>query len=238
MSVDQLIERDVPREIKIVKDVIPNAYSSVEISFGQTRVLVTATVEENVPPFLRDQGKGWVTGEYAMLPCSTNTRIRRERKGPSGRTQEIQRLIGRSLRSIVDLEALGERTITIDCDVIVADGGTRTASISGAYVALKLAVDRLKFEKKINTNPITHQVAALSVGINREGKVIADLNYAEDSTCETDLNLVLTKELEFVEVQGTAEESPFNMDYFQAIIKTGQKAIQKVFEAQDQALGN
>jgi ribonuclease PH len=237
MSFEKLIHRDNTRPIEIKTNVIPYAYSSLEISFGQTKVLVTCSMEEKVPPFLRDQGKGWITAEYAMLPNSTHSRIKRERKGPSGRTQEIQRLIGRSLRSVVDLDKLGELTLTFDCDVIVADGGTRTTSISGAYIALDLAIKRLMQERLIKENPITHQLAAISVGIDKDGKVIADLNYEEDSQCQTDLNLVMTNALEFVEIQGTAEEKPFDHEYFMAMLEVGKRSITNVIKAQNQALG-
>ena len=231
-----LISRNTPRKIKFTKNVNHYAYGSVIVEFGNTKVHVTATVEESVPGWMRGSNKGWVTGEYSMLPSSTHTRSRRERSKVGGRTQEIQRLIGRSLRAIVDLEKLGERSIVVDCDVLVADGGTRTASISGAYVALKLAVDKLTGEGKLSADPIKEPIAALSVGISKENKVIADLNYEEDSSCETDMNIVMTKSGKFVELQGTAEGEPFSQDYLMGIIECAQVAIKDVFQAQDEAL--
>ncbi|MCB9096035.1 MAG: ribonuclease PH [Halobacteriovoraceae bacterium] len=230
------ILRDTPREINIQTKINPYAAGSVIVSFGNTKVHVTATVEESVPPWMRDSKKGWVTAEYAMLPSSTHTRSRRERKGISGRSQEIQRLIGRSLRAAIDLEKLGERTITIDCDVLVADGGTRTTSISGAYVALALAIRKLQSEGKISKSPLTHQIAAISVGVTRDGAIISDLNYDEDSSCETDMNIVMTKSGEFVEVQGTAEGKPFSREEFNALIECAEKSLKIIFEKQDAAL--
>src|SRR5690606_21450182 len=172
-----LIKRDTPRPIKFTTGINPYAAGSVIAEFGNTKVHITANVQESVPSFLKGKGQGWVTAEYAMLPSSTHTRSDRERKGPSGRTQEIQRLIGRSLRSIVDMKKLGERSILIDCDVIVADGGTRTTSISGAYVALEMAVKKLMSSGLLSENPIKDGLAAISIGINNADEVIADLNY-------------------------------------------------------------
>jgi ribonuclease PH len=171
-----------------------------------------------------------------MLPGSTHTRSRRERSKIGGRTYEIQRLIGRSLRSVVDLVALGERSIVVDCDVLVADGGTRTASITGAYVALKLAIKKLMDQGELKQDPITEQLGSISIGINRDGKIIADLNYDEDSTCKTDMNLVMTRSGKFVEIQGTAEEEPFSMDELNGILETANKAMEGIYKAQDQAL--
>ncbi len=205
-------------------------------SFGQTKVHVTVMVEESVPPFLKGKNQGWITAEYSMLPASGNTRIRRERDKVSGRTQEIQRLIGRSLRAVVDLEKLGERSLLIDCDVIVADGGTRTTSISAAYVALKLAVKKLMQQGLLSTDPIKDQLAAISVGLTKQGEVIADLNYIEDSTCETDMNVVMTASNKFVEVQGTAEGEPFSYEYLNELIECAKGALKVVFEAQNQAI--
>jgi ribonuclease PH len=185
---------------------------------------------------MKGQGRGWVTAEYAMLPGSTHTRIRRETKGPKGRTQEIQRLIGRSLRAVVDLEKLGERVINIDCDVMVADGGTRTTSISGAYIALELAVKKLMAEGVLSESPIKEPLAALSVGISKEGDVIADLNYEEDSTCETDMNIVMTKAGNFIEVQGTAEGEPFSPAELTDLLDCAKSALEDVFKAQEKAL--
>ncbi len=230
-----LIKRNTPRKIKITPNINPYAAGSVLVEFGNTKVHVTATVEETIPSWMRDQKKGWVTGEYSMLPTSTHTRSRRERKGPSGRTQEIQRLIGRSMRAALNLEKLGERTVTLDCDVLVADGGTRTASISGAFVALKIALESLIKEGKISENPIKEQIAALSVGIDSEGKIIADLNYEEDSSCETDMNIVMTRSGKFVEVQGTAEGEPFSREYLEQLLNVASTALEDVFAEQDAA---
>src|SRR5690606_30064331 len=175
-----LIKRDTPRPIKFTPGINPYAAGSVIAEFGNTKVHITASVQESVPPFLKGKGQGWVTAEYAMLPSATHTRSDRERKGASGRTQEIQRLSGRSLRSIVDLKHSGERSILIDCDVIVADGGTRTTSISGAYIALEMAVKKLMKEGLLKETPIKEALAAISIGINKQNEVIADLNYVED----------------------------------------------------------
>jgi ribonuclease PH len=193
-------------------------------------------VEEGVPPFLKGKGEGWLTAEYSMLPSSTHTRIKRERNGASGRTQEIQRLIGRSLRAIVDLKKLGERTIQIDCDVIVADGGTRTTSISGAYVALSLAVKKLISDGLIKESPLSDQLGAISVGINKNGKIIGDLNYEEDSSCETDMNIVMTKTGKFIELQGTAEGAPFSDEQLVALISCAKSCLGVVFTKQDEVL--
>jgi ribonuclease PH len=231
-----IIERVQPREIKFTSGINPYAAGSVIAEFGNTKVHITASVEESVPRFLKDQGQGWVTAEYSMLPSSTHTRNRRERSKVSGRTQEIQRLIGRSLRAVVDMEKLGERSIQIDCDVLVADGGTRTTSISGAYVALEMAVKKLMSEGLLTENPIKEPLAALSVGISSEGKVIADLNYEEDSTCETDMNIVMTKSGKFIEVQGTAEGEAFSRDELNAIIDCATESLTYVFKAQEEAL--
>jgi ribonuclease PH len=206
------------------------------VEFGNTKVQVTATVEESVPKFMKGLGKGWVTAEYAMLPSSTHTRNRRERSKVSGRTQEIQRLIGRCLRAVVDLEQLGERSITVDCDVLIADGGTRTASVSGAYVALELACRKLIEKGILVKNPVREPLGALSVGINKNGKVIADLNYEEDSQCETDMNIVMTREGKFIEIQGTAEGAPFSKDQLEALLQCADSALKNVFLEQDRVL--
>lgn len=235
-SYSQLIARSTPREIKYTTNPNPYAKGSVIAECGKTKVYITVTVEESVPPFLKGKGEGWLTAEYSMLPSSTHSRIKRERNGASGRTQEIQRLIGRSLRSIIDLKKIGERTVQIDCDVIVADGGTRTTSISGAYVALKLATEKLLAEKLITENPIIEQLAAISVGINADGKVIADLNYDEDSSCETDMNIVMTRKGEFVEIQGTAEKRPFTHNQMMALLESATSCLQIIFNKQDEAL--
>jgi len=203
-------EPDQLRPIAIERGFTRHAEGSVLVAFGDTRVICTASVEEGVPAFLKGRGQGWVTAEYGMLPRSTHTRTDREaaRGKQSGRTQEIQRLIGRSLRAVIDLEALGERTVKLDCDVIQADGGTRTASVTGAFVALHDAVARLQERGALAASPIRDFVAAVSVGLH-EGVAILDLDYAEDSRCDTDMNVVMTGSGGFVEVQGTAEGSPF-----------------------------
>lgn len=233
-----LIKRDTTREIKFETNINPYAHGSVMASFGNTKVHVTAMVQEGVPPFLKGQGKGWVTSEYSMLPASGNSRIQRERGKVSGRTQEIQRLIGRSLRAVIDLEKLGERTLMVDCDVIVADGGTRTTSITGAYIAVELAVKKLIQQGLISESPVKEQLAAVSIGINKEGNIIADLNYVEDSTCETDMNLVMTASGKFVEIQGTAEGEPFSMQQLQAILDCGNKCLADVFKKQIEAINS
>ncbi|MCR9204633.1 MAG: ribonuclease PH [Halobacteriovoraceae bacterium] len=231
-----LIQRETPREIKFTTGINPYAAGSVIAEFGNTKVHITATVEDSVPPWIKGSGKGWVTAEYNMLPGSTHTRSRRERSKVGGRTYEIQRLIGRSLRAIVDLESMGEISVQVDCDVLVADGGTRTTSISGAYVALAIAFNKLLAEGKISKNPLTSQLGAISVGVNKEGKIIADLNYEEDSSCETDMNIVMTRAGEFVEIQGTAEEKPFNREQLNAILEAAEKSLQVVFKEQDKVI--
>lgn len=231
-----LIEREQPRKAKFTPHINPYAAGSVIAEFGNTKVHITASVEEGVPPWMKGQGRGWVTAEYNMLPSSTHTRNRRERSKVSGRTQEIQRLVGRALRSIVDMEKLGERTVVVDCDVLVADGGTRTTSVSGAYVALSLAVQKLMAEKLILESPLKDGLAAISVGVNKQGRVIADLNYEEDSTCETDMNIVMTASGRFVEVQGTAEGEPFSREQFDALCDCAQLALEPIFAAQQLVL--
>jgi ribonuclease PH len=233
-----LIKRDTPRPIKFTPHINPYAHGSVMAEFGNTKVHITASVQESVPPFLKGKGQGWLTAEYAMLPSATHTRSDRERKGPSGRTQEIQRLIGRSLRSIVDLTKLGERTIMLDCDVIVADGGTRTTSISGAYVALEMAIKKLMKDGLLKENPIKEGLAAISIGINKNDEIIADLNYEEDSSCGTDMNIVMTSNGKFVEVQGTAEGEPFSMEHLQALLACAQTALKTVMKEQKAVLDN
>jgi len=207
--------------------------------FGDTRVLCNATVEERVPVWMRGQGSGWVTGEYGMLPRATHTRSAREaaRGKQSGRTMEIARLIGRSLRAVTDLAALGERTVTLDCDVLQADGGTRTAAISGAYVALALALDRMTKNRKLKSNPLHGQVAAVSVGIYR-GDAVLDLDYAEDSEAETDMNVVMNDAGRFIEVQGTAEGHAFSDDEFKTMLGLARVGIEQVVELQNQALAD
>jgi ribonuclease PH len=223
------------RVVRFTPDFTRHAEGSVLAEFGDTRVLCTASVENRVPPWMRGSGSGWVTGEYGMLPRATNTRSSREaaRGKQGGRTLEIQRLIGRSLRAIIDLDALGERTVTLDCDVIQADGGTRTASISGAYVALSLAMKRVG--KAMPKNPLYGQVAAVSVGIYR-GLPVLDLDYAEDSEAETDMNVVMNEAGNFIEVQGTAEGHAFTNDEFSAMLELARKGIGEIIGAQNEAL--
>ena len=228
---------DELRAVRITRCYTRHAEGSVLIECGDTKVLCTASVEEKVPGFLKGRGQGWVTAEYGMLPRSTNTRMDREaaRGKQSGRTQEIQRLIGRALRAVVDMKALGERTIQIDCDVIQADGGTRTASITGAYVALQDAVTFLLDKKLITATPIQDAVAAVSVGIFK-GVPVLDLDYAEDSNCDTDMNVVMTGKGGMVEVQGTAEGVPFTRDELNALLEHAQNGIGQLIVAQRAAL--
>ncbi len=226
------------RPVKITRNYIKHAEGSVLIEMGDTKVICTASVDEKVPPFVKGTGKGWVTSEYGMLPRSTEVRKPREsaRGKIDGRTMEIQRLIGRALRSIVDLEKLGEMTVYIDCDVIQADGGTRTASITGAFVALVDALNKLVQAEKLKVIPLNGFIAAVSVGI-RGGEAILDLNYAEDSTCQVDMNLVMTDRGEFIEIQGTGEESPFSKAQLQELMELGEKGIMDLIEVQKQVLG-
>ncbi len=228
---------DQMRELRFTPDFTMHAEGSVLTEFGDTRVLCTASVENRVPGWMRGKGSGWVTGEYGMLPRSTNTRNSREatRGKQGGRTLEIQRLIGRSLRAVIDLDALGERTVMLDCDVIQADGGTRTASISGAYVALALAMQRLHVAKKIKTNPMHGQVAAVSVGIYN-GVPVLDLDYAEDSQAETDMNVVMNEAGRFIEVQGTAEGHAFTDEEFSAMLALARSGIGEIITAQNDIL--
>jgi ribonuclease PH len=225
------------RPVKFTPNFTRHAEGSVLAEFGDTRVICTATVENRVPPWLRGASQGWVTGEYGMLPRSTHSRIAREaaRGRQGGRTMEIQRLIGRSLRAAVDLAALGERTVTLDCDVIQADGGTRTASISGAYVAMVMAMQRLKAAKALKRNPVHGHIAAVSVGIWR-GEPVLDLDYAEDCEAETDMNVVMNEAGRFVEVQGTAEGHAFTRDEFQALIELAELGVREIVAAQNAAL--
>ncbi len=223
------------REVRITRNYTIHAEGSVLIEFGNTKVLCTASVEEKVPPHKRGSGEGWVTAEYGMLPRATHTRSDREaaRGKQSGRTQEIQRLIGRSMRAVFDLKALGERTIQLDCDVLQADGGTRTASITGAYVAAKDAVSKLLASGKIVKSPITAQVAAISVGIV-QGTPLLDLEYIEDSACDTDMNVVMTGAGHFVEVQGTAEGAAFSREEMNALLALAEKGIGELMVLQHQ----
>jgi ribonuclease PH len=228
---------DALREVTIVPNYIQNAEGSALISVGRTRVICTASVEDTVPQFLRGHGKGWITSEYAMLPRATLTRTPREvtRGRPSGRTHEIQRLIGRSLRSVVELARLGERTIYIDCDVIEADGGTRTASITGATVALAVALKRLSDEKRLETSPLREMVAATSVGLIH-GEALLDLDYSEDSAAEVDMNVVMTGGGRFVEVQATAEGRPFEKDQLSQLLMLAEAGIRQLIEMQKKAI--
>jgi ribonuclease PH len=226
---------DELRKVKITSNYIKSAEGSVLIEMGDTRVICTATVENSVPPFLRGKGTGWVTAEYGMLPRSSGQRIQRERNKVGGRTHEIQRLIGRSLRSVVDMKALGERSVLIDCDVIQADGGTRTASITGAYVALVDALWHVKKKKLIASVPVLDYLAAISVGIV-DGKPMLDLCYAEDSSADVDMNLVMTGKGRIVEVQGTAEGKPFSRSELNRLLALGEKGIRALVRKQKEAL--
>lgn len=225
------------RPIQITRQFTNYAEGSVLIEMGETRVLCTASVEDGVPRFLKGKKQGWITAEYGMLPRATHTRNNREaaRGKQSGRTQEIQRLIGRSLRAAVDLNLLGEYTITVDCDVLQADGGTRCASISGACIALAEAINHLIRKKKIKTNPIKHMIAAVSVGIYK-GTPVLDLDYAEDSEAETDMNIVMNEENGFIEIQGTAEGATFSQDELSEMMALGQQGIKEIIDAQKMAL--
>lgn len=225
------------RAVEIIRHYTKHAEGSVLIKFGDTHVLCTASVEEKVPGFLKGKNQGWVTAEYGMLPRSTGSRMDREAaKGKqSGRTQEIQRLIGRSLRAIIDLEKLGERSVHIDCDVIQADGGTRTASITGAYVALQDAITKLLAAGKITENPLKQAVAAISVGVYK-GTSVLDLDYIEDSDCDTDMNVVMTEDGGFVEIQGTAEGEPFSRETMNAMLDLAASGINQLLAKQKAAL--
>ena len=229
---------DALRSVSLQRGYTKHAEGSVLVSFGDTKVLCTASVEEKVPPFKRGSGQGWLTAEYGMLPRATHTRSDREAaKGKqSGRTQEIQRLIGRSLRSVFDLGALGERTISLDCDVLQADGGTRTAAITGAFVAAHDAIAVLMAQGKLTQSPIRDFVAAISVGVV-QGVPLLDLEYTEDSACDTDMNVVMTGSGGFVEVQGTAEGAPFSRAEMNALLALADKGIRELIAMQKQALG-
>ena len=222
---------DEIRKTKITANVSPYAEGSALIEVGGTKVLCMATIEEKVPHWLRNKGKGWVTAEYAMLPRATHSRVKRERPNPSGRTMEIQRLIGRSLRAVVDLKKLGERQIFVDCDVLQADGGTRCASITGAYVALNLACKKLVSKGRLSGSPIISEVAAVSVGIV-EGTAISDLKYEEDSNADVDMNVVCTGTGKFIEIQGTAEQAPFDREQMNEMLKLGEKGVNELFAIQ------
>ncbi len=228
---------DEIRRIKITRNFTKHAEGSVLVEFGDTKVVCTASVEDRVPGFLRGKGQGWVTAEYGMLPRSTGSRMGREaaRGKQGGRTMEIQRLIGRSLRAGINMEALGENTISLDCDVLQADGGTRTASISGAWVALHDAIQYMLKENMITTDPLHHQIASVSVGIY-EGTPILDLDYAEDSNAETDMNVVMNSNDSFIEIQGTAEGHAFNQQELNAMLELARKGISDILQAQREAI--
>ncbi|MGF7186482.1 ribonuclease PH [Desulfitispora alkaliphila] len=238
MRCDNRERADQARPVKITTDYILHPEGSVLIEVGQTKVICSATVEERVPPFMRGQEKGWVTAEYAMLPRATHSRnIREAAKGKlSGRTYEIQRLIGRSLRAVVDLKRLGERTVIVDCDVIQADGGTRTAAITGGFMAMCLAFGKLIEEEKLEEMPVDDFLAAISIG-KLEDQVLLDLCYEEDSQAEVDMNIVMTGSGKFVEVQGTAEEHPFTRDEMDQMLKYAEKGINQLILKQREVLG-
>lgn len=231
-------ENNQLRPMSFVRNFTKHAEGAVLVSYGDTKVLCTASIETQVPRWLKGTGKGWITAEYGMLPRATHERTQREAaKGKqSGRTQEIQRLIGRSLRAMVDLEKLGENTIHIDCDVLQADGGTRTASITGAAVALVDALEKLQAAKKLKADPLVGLVAAVSVGI-KNGEVLLDLNYSEDSSCDTDLNVVMTQKGEFIEIQGTAEEKPFTRVQVDEMLAIAEEGIKQLIAEQQAVLG-
>jgi len=232
-------QNDQLRNVKITRDYIKHAEGSVLIEVGDTKVICTSTIEDKVPPFMRGEGKGWITAEYSMIPRATHTRNPREatRGKISGRTMEISRLIGRALRSVVNLEKLGERTIWIDCDVIQADGGTRTASITGAFVAMADACNKLIIEDRLDSMPINSFIAATSVGII-DNKPMLDLNYSEDSTAKVDMNVVMTNEGKYVEIQGTGEESPFNEAELVELLGLAKSGILQLIDYQKEVLGD
>ena len=223
------------RPVRVTRDYLRHPEGSVLVEFGDTKVLCTASIEEKVPPFLKGQGKGWVTAEYGMLPRSTNTRMNRERNGPSGRSQEIQRLVGRSLRAVVEMAKLGERTVWVDCDVIQADGGTRTAAITGSFIAVADAIGTLVKAGTLPGSPVRDCVAAISVGIV-QGTPVLDLNYVEDSAAEVDMNVVMTGAGAFVEVQGTAEQTPFGRDSLAAMLALAERGIGRLIALQRRAV--
>ena len=226
---------DQLRKIKVTQNYTKYAEGSCLMEFGDTRVLCTASVEESVPPFLRNSGKGWITAEYGMLPRSCDSRISREKAAGSGRTFEIQRLIGRALRAVVDMDKLGERTLKIDCDVIQGDGGTRTASITGGFIALGSALLKIKKQGLISQIPLKDYVAAVSVGIF-EGQILLDLNYLEDSKADMDMNVVMVGRGDFVEVQGTGEGKTFSKREIDNLLLLAQKGIQQLFQIQKESL--
>lgn len=229
---------DELRSVTIITNTNKYAEGSVLIEVGDTKVLCTATVDEKVPPFMKGKGKGWVTAEYSMLPRATQTRNQREanRGKLTGRTMEIQRLIGRALRSVTDLQALGERTIMLDCDVLQADGGTRTTSVTGSFIAMAIAIDKLTSQNRLNKYPVTDFLASISVGI-MQGGILLDLDYEEDSSAKVDMNVVMTGQGKFVEVQGTGEESPFSSEELNGLLTVAKKGISEMIELQKKALG-
>ncbi len=231
-------KQDQLRAISFERHYTKHAEGAVLVSFGDTKVLCTASVESGVPRWLKGKGAGWITAEYGMLPRATNTRNQREaaRGKQTGRTQEIQRLIGRSLRAMIDMKKLGENTIYVDCDVIQADGGTRTASITGAAIAVIDALETLQRSKKIKEDPLIGLVAAVSVGV-KKGDILLDLNYDEDASCDTDLNVVMTHKGEFIEIQGTAEEKPFTRAEADAMLAAAETGIAELIQLQEIALG-
>lgn len=224
------------RKIEFIKDFTLHAEGSVLVSFGNTKVLCNASVENSLPKWMQGAGKGWVTAEYSMLPRATHTRSRRDKATNSGRSVEISRLIGRSLRAVVDMEKLGERQVTVDCDVIQADGGTRTAAITGGFVAMAVAFEKLVQEKQINENPLKDYLGAVSIGLTPEGP-LTDLCYEEDCGIDTDMNFVITGKGNFVEIQGTAEGEPFSRDELNAMMDNAFKAGEEIFAAQEQMIG-
>jgi ribonuclease PH len=228
---------DELRPLKIMRGYMTNAEGSALIEMGETKVICTASVEKRVPPFLVGKGTGWLTAEYAMLPRSTHSRTQRETRGAKGRTQEIQRLIGRSLRAVVNLDKLGVHTLWIDCDVLQADGGTRTASISGAYIAVADALSHMRAKKMIDGDLLLDSIAAVSVGIIDNAPRL-DLCYAEDSAAEVDMNIVMTGSNRFIELQGTAEGDPFDQEEMDAMLSLGKQGIQQIKEAQEAALAS
>lgn len=230
-------EVDSIRKVEVVRNYTIHAEGSVLISFGNTKVICTASISDKVPPFLRNIGKGWITAEYSMLPRATEERTQRESaKGKlSGRTMEIQRLIGRALRACVDLDKIGERTITIDCDVIQADGGTRTASITGGYIALAMAIERMVKAGTLSENPLKSKIAAISVGIVNRIPML-DLKYSEDSAAEVDMNVIMNDKGEFVEIQGTGEEATYSRAELNQLLDLAEKGLKELFEIQDKNL--
>ncbi|GEL07186.1 ribonuclease PH [Salisediminibacterium halotolerans] len=231
---------DQLRHVKVETEYIKHPEGSVLISFGDTKVICSASVEDRVPPFMRGQGKGWITAEYAMLPRATEQRtIRESSKGKvAGRTMEIQRLIGRALRSVVDLDQLGERTVWIDCDVIQADGGTRTASITGAFIAVGLAFETLMNNEKLQVNPLKGFLAAISVGVDTEGQIMLDLDYNEDSQADVDMNVVMTDNGDIVEIQGTGEEATFTRKQLNTMLDYAEIGVHKLVQIQKESLGS